>query len=211
MESNGTTSHLLPSNTVPDLTQRLRAMDSLAVFKNLESALSCTLGTSSMRPSVCRDDASTHRDDASSMCDSGAMFHVGTPPIFSPVPSSESDFECQAEDEDDDDPEILALIRRHRMQQLHLREQQRLELEELRARQRQQRMTRAATAAPEGSCGDAMSQSLHGNHHHYHRHQPSTLSLPASPPPTMSNNTEASFTRKEFAIVFFFEDLYLHH
>ncbi|KAK6030925.1 kinase domain protein [Ostertagia ostertagi] len=190
MESNGTTSQLLPSNTAPDLTQRLRAMDSLAAFKNLESALSCTLGTSSMRPSVCRDDTSTHRDDVSSMCGSSAMFHVGTPPLFSPVPTSESDFDCQAEDEDDDDPEILALIRRHRMQQLHLREQQRLELEELRARQRQQRMIRAATAAPEGSCGDPMSQSLQSTHH-YHRHQASTLSLPASPPPIISNSAEA--------------------
>ncbi|PIO72245.1 hypothetical protein TELCIR_05833 [Teladorsagia circumcincta] len=193
MESNGTATQLLPSNTAPDLTQRLRAMDSLAAFKNLESALSCTLGTSSMRPSVCRDDASTHRDDVSSMCGSSAMFHVGTPPLFSPVPTSESDFDCQAEDEDDDDPEILALIRRHRMQQLHLREQQRLELEELRARQRQLRMIRAATAAPEGSCGDPMSQSLQSTHH-YHRHQASTLSLPASPPPIMSNSAEASFT-----------------
>ncbi|XGW29960.1 hypothetical protein V3C99_009187 [Haemonchus contortus] len=196
MESNGTTTQLLPSSTAPDLTQRLRAMDSLAAFKNLESALSCTLGTSSMRPSVCRDDASTHRDDASSLCGSGAMFHVGTPPIFSPLPTSDSDFDCQAEDEDDDDPEVLALIRRHRMQQLHLREQQRLELEELRARQRQMRMIRAATAAPEGPCGDPMSQSLQSTHHHHYRPQASALSLPASPPPIMSNSAERPSPRR---------------
>nr|CDJ94843.1 Serine threonine protein kinase-related domain containing protein [Haemonchus contortus] len=164
--------------------------------KNLESALSCTLGTSSMRPSVCRDDASTHRDDASSLCGSGAMFHVGTPPIFSPLPTSDSDFDCQAEDEDDDDPEVLALIRRHRMQQLHLREQQRLELEELRARQRQMRMIRAATAAPEGPCGDPMSQSLQSTHHHHYRPQASALSLPASPPPIMSNSAERPSPRR---------------
>ncbi|KAK5969961.1 Serine/threonine-protein kinase WNK1 [Trichostrongylus colubriformis] len=195
MEASGAATQMLPSNTAPDLTQRLRAIDSLAAFKNLESALSCTLGTSSMRPSVCRDDASTHRDDASSMCGSAAMFHVGTPPIFSPVPTSESDFDCQAEDEDDDDPEVLALIRRHRMQQLHLREQQRIELEELRARQRQSRMIRAATAAPEGSSGDQMSQSLQSTHHHY-RNQPFTLSLPGSPPPVLSNSAERPSSRR---------------
>uniref|UniRef100_A0A0N4W7V6 non-specific serine/threonine protein kinase n=1 Tax=Haemonchus placei TaxID=6290 RepID=A0A0N4W7V6_HAEPC len=176
MESNGTTTQLLPSSTAPDLTQRLRAMDSLAAFKNLESALSCTLGTSSMRPSVCRDDASTHRDDASSLCGSGAMFHVGTPPIFSPLPTSDSDFDCQV---------LIYLI--NILFQLHLREQQRLELEELRARQRQLRMIRAATAAPEGPCGDPMSQSLQSTHHHHYRPQASALSLPASPPPIMSN------------------------
>ncbi|WKY04082.1 hypothetical protein Q1695_005222 [Nippostrongylus brasiliensis] len=183
---------LLPSSTAPELMQRLRTMDSLATFKNLESALSCTLGTSSMRPSVVRDDAASHRDDVSSVCGSSAVFHVGTPPIFSPVPTSESDFECQAEDEDDDDPEILALIRRHRMQQLHLREQQRLELEELRARQRQLRMVRASTAAPEGSCGDPMSHSYQNTHHVHNRHQASAVSLPASPPPVSNANERPS-------------------
>ncbi|XGW29961.1 hypothetical protein V3C99_009187 [Haemonchus contortus] len=101
-----------------------------------------------------------------------------------------------AEDEDDDDPEVLALIRRHRMQQLHLREQQRLELEELRARQRQMRMIRAATAAPEGPCGDPMSQSLQSTHHHHYRPQASALSLPASPPPIMSNSAERPSPRR---------------
>lgn len=78
------------------------------------------------------------------------------------------------------------------MQQLQLREQQRLELEELRARQRQLRMVRASTAAPEGSCGDPMSQSLQSTHHHHHRLPHSALSLPASPPPVISCNEVGS-------------------
>ncbi|KAK6748877.1 hypothetical protein RB195_001478 [Necator americanus] len=188
-----TTAQMLPSHTVPDLSQRLRGIDSLATFENLESALSCTLGTSSMRPSVVRDDASTQRDDLSSVCGSSALFHVGTPPLFSPVPTSDSEFDCQADDDDDDDPEILALIRRHRMQQLQLREQQRLELEELRARQRQLRMIRASTAAPEPS-GDHTSTSHQGTH--YHRHQASAFSLPPSPPPTNANNNERPSPRR---------------
>ncbi|EYB86430.1 hypothetical protein Y032_0279g1204 [Ancylostoma ceylanicum] len=190
-----TTTQLLPSHTAPDLSQRLRGIDSLATFENLESALSCTLGTSSMRPSVVRDDASTQRDDLSSVCGSSALFHVGTPPLFSPVPTSDSEFDCQAEDEDDDDPEILALIRRHRMQQLQLREQQRLELEELRARQRQLRMIRASTAAPEPS-GDHFSHSHQSTHHHHHRQPPSALSLPGSPPPVNVNNNERPSPRR---------------
>ncbi|RCN48818.1 hypothetical protein ANCCAN_05101 [Ancylostoma caninum] len=189
------TTQLLPSHTAPDLSQRLRGIDSLATFENLESALSCTLGTSSMRPSVVRDDASTQRDDLSSVCGSSALFHVGTPPLFSPVPTSDSEFDCQAEDEDDDDPEILALIRRHRMQQLQLREQQRLELEELRARQRQLRMIRASTAAPEPS-GDHFSHSHQSTHHHHHRQASSALSLPASPPPVNVNNNERPSPRR---------------
>ncbi|VDN30181.1 unnamed protein product [Cylicostephanus goldi] len=88
-----TATQMLSSNTAPELSQRLRGIDSLATFENLESALSCTLGTASMRPSVIRDDASTQRDDLSSVCGSSALFHVGTPPLFSPLPTSDSEFD----------------------------------------------------------------------------------------------------------------------
>ncbi|KJH52781.1 hypothetical protein DICVIV_00988 [Dictyocaulus viviparus] len=201
LETNGgaTVSHFLPSHTVPDLTQRIRTVDNLATFENLESALSCTLGTSSVRPNFARDDSS-HRDDASSTFGSSAIFHVGTPPLFSPVPTSESDFEFQVEDEDEDDPEILGLIQKHRMQQLQLREQQRIELEELRTRQRQMRLARATTVAPTRSSGDSLPDT-HRNSQQNVRYQPSTVSLPASPPPPLITNANDRLSPRRFDCV----------
>lgn len=169
----------------------------LATFENLETALSSTLGTHIRQPNApsSRDEPPMTPSFGATIGGGGATsFSIGTPPSHSPFPVSECDYDLKGQmDLEGEDPEVVQMIHRHRMEQHKLLEKQRQEIERLRSKVRVV-PPRATSVNPEmisaidsmnvGGGGDDMDPSSSASLQHSLITNAS-MSLPASPPPTI--------------------------